>query len=861
MVFANLRLLLVAGCVIGAPNVGLAQQLPGRPTVDQAQMLLQRRPDLVQQLRQRLATSGLTPEQVRARLRAEGYPENLLDAYLSDREAGTGNPNPNGSQLDAIRALGIADSTDVETLRSLLPEVADSVTGARSDSARTVGGLRGIQRNRDEPDTLLSGALRPPPRGVYPKDGSRIFGLDLFQSSRSSFEPNLAGPVDASYRLGPGDELVLILTGDVEEAYQLPVTREGFVVIPQVGQIFVNGLTLGQLDQVLYSRLARVYSGVRRGADATTHFSVSVSKLHSNQVYVSGDVLNPGSYRVSSAGTAMTALYAAGGPSANGSLRRVEVKRAGRTVSTLDVYDYLLSGDASRDPRLQTGDVIFVPIHGAQVRLAGEVMRPATYEVMPSETLADLIRLAGGFTPAAATQRIQIERITPAARRTAAGQERTVIDVAAPNAGNGEAAWSTIRLEPGDIVTVFSVAKRVRNRITVVGNVWTPGTQGFVPGMKLSDAIKRAGGAQPDTYLGEVLVSRLNPDSTRQQLRATLRDTTGTVVNDFPLNDDDEIQLFSVSQFRPRRYIAVSGAVRRPGQFSYRQGMTMRDAIVLANGLEESAYLDAAEIARLPVDRSDGATAQTIRVPLDSSYLFERGADGHYAGPPGLPAPPGTAPDVVLQPYDNVLILQQPNWQLQRTVALSGQVRFPGKYSLRNKAERLASLIARAGGLTSEAYADGVQFFRTADRVGRIGLDLGAALANPRHKDNIELQNGDSIYVPSFSPVVTVTGAVQSPIAVSYVPGQTMEYYIAAAGGGTRDADLARAYVLQANGAVVSRRRLFPGVWSVPKPAPGSTVAVPRRDPNEKSRDYYALAANLAQALASIVAILAIARR
>src|SRR6267378_7687556 len=239
---------------------------------------------------------------------------------------------------------------------------------------------------------------------------------------------------------------------------------------------------------------------------------------------------------------------------------------------------------------------------------------------------------------------------------------------------------------------VFPVASRVRNRIYVRGDVWSPGPVGLAPGMRVSDALRLAGGVRPDVYLGQVLIARTQPDSSRQELRAALRDTTGAVIDDLPLQEDDEIRVFSTSEFRPTRYVAINGAVRKSGQFPYREGMTMRDLVLRAGGLDQSAYLNEAEIARLPVNRANGVTATTFRVPLDSSYIFERGPDGKYLGPPGLPASNGANPEVTVQPYDNVLILRQPNWELQRTVAISGEVRYPGRYSLRTKNETISDL-------------------------------------------------------------------------------------------------------------------------------------------------------------------------
>ncbi|MEI6741442.1 MAG: polysaccharide biosynthesis/export family protein, partial [Gemmatimonadaceae bacterium] len=304
--------LLIAGTAQGQSLGGV------KPTPEAAAAMLQARPELVTQLRQRLMSSGMTPEQVRARLKAEGYPENLLDAYLT---GGNGAATaPTGTVLSAMRALGVMDAADADDLGAMAAGRPMKAAPVADPEAKAEDGLSAAS--------------------------AEIFGLSVFRQSTSRFQPNLDGPVDAGYRVGPGDELVLILTGDVELSQTLEITRGGFVVIPQVGQLSVANLTLGQLEDVLYARLGRVYSGVRRGADATTKFSITVSKLRSNQVFVVGDVVTPGAYRISSAGTAMTALYAAGGPNERGSLRAVELRRAGKTVATLDVYAYLLRGDA-----------------------------------------------------------------------------------------------------------------------------------------------------------------------------------------------------------------------------------------------------------------------------------------------------------------------------------------------------------------------------------------------------------------------------------------------------------------------------------------------------------------------------------
>jgi protein involved in polysaccharide export with SLBB domain len=361
--------------------------------------------------------------------------------------------------------------------------------------------------------------------------------------------------------------------------------------------------------------------------------------------------------------------------------------------------------------------------------------------------------------------------------------------------------------------------------------------------------------------LGRILITRTRPDSTKIELHSAFRDSTGALENDIPLAEDDAVQVFSTSAFRPKRYIVIGGAVKRGGRIPYRDGMTLRDAVLLAGGMTESAYLKEAEIARLPDDRAGGVVATTMRVPLDSTYLFERGPDGKYLGPPGLPAPAANTPEVNLRPYDNVLIMHQPDWELQRIVYVGGAVRFPGRYSLKTQRERLRDVLVRAGGLTAEGYADGIILYRNADRTGRIGIDLPAVLRDSTARDNIILQDADSIVIPEYNPVVKVEGAVNSPVAVTYLPGADIGYYVRAAGGATRTADVGRAYVRQPNGRVDTyHRRPFFIPGGAPHPRAGAEIVVPERSANDRF-DWGAAAVPVAQILGSLVAIVAVLKR
>ncbi len=538
------------------------QQLPQRPpnvSDQQIQQAIQQR-GLGSLIQERIQESGLTPDQIRARLQAAGYSPDLLDQYLGANADTTAKPT--GNMLRALALLGLAQGVPSDTLSpAVTPEslVAKAMTPAESAAAGLTGTRAQLQ----------------------------LFGLDVFRRSTTQFTPVLTGPVDPGYRLGAGDELVLILTGDVERADQLPVTREGFVVIPQVGQIYVANLTLDQLRDLLYTRLGRVYSGVRRSPTATTHFDVTVSRVRVNQVYIVGEVAKPGSYAVSALATVMNALYQAGGPTERGNFRAVRITRAGQPVQTLDLYDYLLRGNTHGDIRLEQGDVIFVPPRSRRVLLAGEVIRPAIYDLADGEGLRELIQMSGGLLPDAYTGRAQIIRVLPPEQREPGGRDRTALDIdlqAALRPGGAPVA-----LEGGDSVRVFAVTLPVRNRVVIRGDVWRPGVYQLDSGMTLSQLIAEAGGLKPDVYPDRAHLVRLNPDSSRRLMPVSLvgippqgapdsgesqRETAlnaravpaGHPPVDIELQEFDSVTVYSKTGFRPTRQVAVYGNVQRPGR-------------------------------------------------------------------------------------------------------------------------------------------------------------------------------------------------------------------------------------------------------------------------------------------------------
>jgi protein involved in polysaccharide export with SLBB domain len=718
--------LAVVGLIVVASD--LTAQVP---TQAEALRMLQEDPEGV---RQRLLTSGLSPNEIRARLRAAGVPASALDTFLATGPLDAGSA-VTGEALSALQALGMTVDTP--------------------DGVELVPLQTGLRVRSSEPDSV---------------DGLPIFGLDVFTRASSQFQPLLSGPVPDDYRMGPGDQLVLVLTGEVELAHELEVTREGFIVIPNVGQVFVANLTMSELRALLRTRLARSYSGIERG---TTTLSVSVARLRTNQIYVTGEVLQAGAYQLSSVATVTNALYAAGGPTSLASLRDVRVQRRSGTSISLDLYPYLLEGDVSGDVMLEQGDVVFVPLKGRRVQMHGAVVRPAHYELAAAEDLIDVLRAAGGFAPEALRQRLTIHRVLRPSDRGPGLADRQAVDLELRTATDSTTA----------------------------------------------------------NYLGGVTIPPIG------------------------LQDGDSIVVDSVPSLDGGYYVTVAGMVRAPGRFPWHDGMSLRDLVELSRGPIVGADLREAEVSRMPENRDTGQLAERLRVPLDSSYLSQRDAEGRFRGPPGVAFPPaGASPDFALEPFDQVLILRQPDFEMPEAVAIAGEVSIPGRYTLVSTSDRVTDLVQRAGGILPTGYAEGARLIRAQDDMGRIDLDLVTALDNPDDADNVILQPGDSLFIPEYSPTVQVRGAVNSPVTVLYREGMGLDYYISNAGGYRTDADEGRLSVRYANGTARTRDKfLFWSSW--PEPGPGSEVTVPTKDPADEF-DTRGLITDLVAIMGSIATVI-----
>lgn len=849
-----------------------------------------------QEILDMLQQSGLSPQQVRERLRQRGYDPSVADPWLRVLE-GRSNQVPTG--------------TNPAALVSVL---------AGADAGRRFG-LDTARLGRIPADTAR--------RERMPDAGFPVFGREIFRRATSQFEPVTTGPVPPDYRVGPGDQLVLVLTGAVQQAYELSVSDEGWIVIPEVGRVFVNGRTVEDLRNVLFDRLSESYSSLT-GDNPTTRFDVTVGQLRTNQVYVVGEVQEPSAYVVSSLATAMTALYRAGGPTRNGSFREVRVNRGGETIAEIDLYEYLVRGDASHDVRLQQGDIVYVPVAEKQVRLEGPVSRPAIYELRDDEALRDLIRYAGGVEPTADLQRVQIRRVLPRDERSP-GRDRAVIDVSVER---DPAGGNEITLRDGDKIQVFALLEKPRNRVRVSGGVWRPGTYGVNDSTRLWDLIRKAGGLLPDVYEGRAQIQRLQSNYTRRMIPVNLaRADDGGPKQNPRIEGMDQIYIYAQRNLREDRQVSIGGWVQEPGVYPYAEGMTVKDLILRAGGLRMGAYLESAEVSRVTVSQERTDTlSRSYQVPLEGDYVIggdtvAAGDDGNGEG--GVQV---TARAFELRNLDAVYVRRAPGYEPQKTVQVTGEVMYPGPYSIQTRGERLTDLMRRAGGLTDEAYRQGLQLWRRSERareaqadtsaatqrlraaaglrevlsdtarrdtvpqdtswagrglrssesrqdtVGftatgrlqqdtadqftrtRVGLDFTRALRNPDSRANVRVEPGDSIHVPQLDPTVTVRGAVGVATKVLHREGADLGYYIEQAGGYRENAAEGRTRVRYANGEIRTRGGgfLFFG-GGVPAPDPGSTVFVPVEPPRERGGPSLQAIVGLMSTAASAVATVIIA--
>ncbi len=692
------------------------------------------------------------------------------------------------------------------------------------------------------------------------------YGYALFKSRVSTFAPVDNIPVGGDYVIGIGDELKIMTWGAINQNLSEKVSRDGSVGLPQIGPVFVAGLNFEQAKELIEGRFGQINNA---------HAQVTMGRLRTMQVYVLGNVAQPGVYTVSSLSRVSNVLAAAGGITKVGSLRQLELRRNGATIRVVDLYRMLMSGDMSGDERLQLADVIFVPVIGPVVAISGDVKVPAIYELArPSgESLNAVIQLGGGLSAFSSGERISVARVRNHSQAIA-------IDVRADEPG-----WRGFQIKDGDLVTVFPIIMDQRNVVTLVGNVYRPGQFAWQPGMRVSDLLQHGEGVKRDSFLGYALIKReIGPDRQTQVVAVDL----GKILqpsfypdSDLTLQPLDRLMVLRKSQIQQRPSVKIMGEVNKPGSYHWYDNMRVSDLIYQAGGFRDGADRSAVELVRTSIVDGKRAvqTHETIEVSADDSASF---------GP-------------LLQRNDEIFIQQASNWHSPWVVQVKGRVMRPGYYSVQ-PGEQLRDLLLRAGGFLSDAFPPGVVFTRYSvrkleqDRLetaraqleqgvaqtalaqnaiaqsnGSAGAGTTASLAVLKDVlillqtlqasgrvvvhltsiealqtdpvDNVTLENGDTIAVPSGPSSVAVLGQVNEPTSIITKPGLRVRDYVASAGGTTQFASLDNVMLVRPDGSVVTQKglsqsspdRYFPliavvngGLMNEPVEA-GSTIYVPAR--------------------------------
>lgn len=649
---------------------------------------------------------------------------------------------------------------------------------------------------------------------AVPGDSLTIFGSDFFHLDDALFTPPSFGPVGDDYVLGVGDEVIINAWGGVDFKLERIVDRDGSILLPRSGKVACAGRTLAQVQQSVREHLAQSHASIKEGGQGGTTVEVTLGHLRSVKVFVVGAVARPGAVELNSASTMLTAVAAAGGPLAGGSLRDIRLMRGPDDVGTLDLYDYLLGGRRAGDLRLREGDTVFVPDTGARVRLAGAVRRPAWYEIAPGETLDDVLRFAGGLTADAAADVIHIERIVPFDQRAAGRPDRRVLDVAF-DAARGETAGGPAPLRDGDRIEVGRTSERLRNFVRIEGAVKRPGRYEYQSGMTAGHLVELAGGVWPDALTERAVIDRTSDQEEFSSLAVALDGQLSGATAPVLLQPRDVLHVFSRWDTQERPQVNIAGEVYQPHQEPYREGMTLRDLILKAGGLKQSADRVRVEVART---RRDAMTSRdTGTRPNQTVDILERTLPDDFL----------TTPESLrLEPWDRVFVRRLPWWEMQSTVSVRGEVFYPGQFSLERRDEKLSSLIDRAGGLKPDAYLPGARVMRRQDEVGNIAIDLARALKEPGGPYDIILQDGDEVLIPDRMYTVKVRGEVGFPTSLVFSEGENINWYVDRAGGYLEKADKGKSRVVWPNGMSFPNKR---GT----KVIAGSTIIVPVKAPPE----------------------------
>lgn len=648
---------------------------------------------------------------------------------------------------------------------------------------------------------------------------NEVFGRNIFNTKNLTFEPSVNIATPSNYRLGPGDEVIIDIWGASQNTIRQRISPDGTINIQKVGPVFLNGLTVSEANDYLKKSLNRIYNGLNNADDPSSDIRLTLGNTRTIQINVMGEVVQPGTYALSAFSTVFHALYRAGGVSEIGSLRNVQLVRNGNPIATIDVYDFIMKGQTSDDIRLQEGDVVIVPAYEMLVKVSGKVKRPMRFEMKKGETLATLIRYAGGFDADAYTRSLRIVRQN--------GEEYEVNTVK-------EIDYSVYKMRNGDVVTAEAILNRFTNKLEVRGAVYRPGIYQLSGELNtVRDLVNTAQGLTGDAFLNRSVLYRQREDLTTEVIPVDIKAIMDGRSPNVALVKNDILYIPSIHDLSDLGNVTIHGEVARPDSYPYADNMTLEDLIIQSGGLLEAASTVRVDIARRIKDSKSTAASDTIGQMFSFSLKDGFVVDGQ--------------PGFVLQPYDEVYVRRSPGYQAQQNVTIMGEILFDGTYALTSKEERLSDLVAKAGGATDYAYLRGAKLTRRAnpeekkrmedvirlmrrqlgetmiDSLGikvedsfTVGIDLEAALRHPKGDADIVLREGDVITVPKNTNTVKINGAVMVPNTVSYMSGEDIDYYLNQAGGYSDNAKKSKKFIVYMNGQVTKvkgsgRKQIEPG--------------------------------------------------
>ena len=674
-------------------------------------------------------------------------------------------------------------------------------------------------RLREETKENTSDMLEDHPTTQDLARGDQVFGRNIFNTRNLTFEPSVNLATPANYRLGPGDEVIIDIWGASQNTIRQQISPEGTINIQKIGPVNLSGMTVSAANDYLKNALNKIYNGLNNTTDPTSDIRLTLGNIRTIQINVMGEVVQPGTYALSSFSTVFHALYRAGGVSDIGSLRNVQLVRNGKNIATIDVYEFIMKGNTQDDIRLQEGDVVIVPAYDVLVKISGKVKRPMRFEMKKDENLATLIKYAGGFEADAYTRSLRVVRQN--------GEEYEVNTVK-------DMDYSIYKMRNGDVVTAEAILNRFTNKLEIRGAVYRPGIYQLSGKLNtIRELVNEAQGLTGDAFLNRAVLYRQREDLTSEVVPVDIRSIMDGTSPNLALMKNDILYIPSIHDLEDRGNVTVHGEVAHPDSYPYADNMTLEDLIIQAGGLKEAASTVRIDISRRIKNPRSTADNDTI----GQMYTFSLKDGFVIDGQPGF----------ILQPYDEVYVRRSPGYQAQQNVVIDGEILFGGNYAMTSREERLSDLVNKAGGPTSYAYLRGAKLTRVAnasekkrmsdvvrlmqrqlgeamiDSLGirvedtfTVGIDLEKALSNPKGNADLVLREGDVISVPKNNNTVTINGAVMVPNTVSYMKGKNVDYYLNQAGGCSDNARKSKKFIVYMNGQVTKvkgsgKKQIEPG--------------------------------------------------